>query len=129
MVISKSFVDVLFILLCGTIVLLTESVQVGSVDTAPAEVGAGGVSEIRADQVRPVVVTEKAITVDEQPYARPGEAAKNLGPREAALLVPGDRELSHHRMMAVWSAFQERGVRVRLAAEPSEAPQPTGTTD
>ena len=35
----RSFVDVLFILLLGTLVMLTQSVQLGAVDTALAKLG------------------------------------------------------------------------------------------
>ena len=52
----KSFVDVLFILLLGTIVMLAHSVTIGAVDTELLKIGGGGVSDVQADTVEVVVI-------------------------------------------------------------------------
>ena len=57
----KSFIDVLFIILLATLVMLTQTVNLGAVDTALAKIGPGGLSPIRADQVQVVVVSQDAL--------------------------------------------------------------------
>ena len=52
----KSFIDVLFIILLATLVMLSQTVDLGAVDTAVARIGPGGISRVRADQVQVVVV-------------------------------------------------------------------------
>lgn len=113
----KSFVDVLFILLLGTMVMLTQSVQVGAVDTVVARLGAGGVSPVNADEVRVIVVGEDDLRLD----GRAGslqELARSIRAPQPVLLVTANREVRHHRVMAVWSALRQRGHNVMLGAEP-----------
>jgi len=114
--ISKSFVDVLFILLCGTIVLLSESIRVGSIDTAPAKVGHSSVSKILADDVRPVVVNANDLVFEEQHVNSAADLIDRLSPTVCVLLVPGDEGVTHHRVMYVWSRLQDLGVTVKLGA-------------
>jgi biopolymer transport protein ExbD len=119
MTVSKSFVDILFILLCATIVLLSQSLQVGAVKTAPAEVGGGAISPVKADEVRAVVVNQKDLLIDGVSVGVQGLKGK-LESHECALLVPGDEGLSHHRMMKVWSDLRAMDVTVKLAAVETE---------
>ena len=112
---SRGFVDILFILLCSTIVLLSESVRVGYVDTAPAEIGGGSISKINAEDVRSVIVTGDRLLLDKQPFMNVGELLNNFEADECALLISGEKDLSHQRMMEVWSAIQEQGIAVKVA--------------
>lgn len=118
---NRSFVDLLFILLCGTIVLLSQSLQIGAVDAAPAKVGGGGISEVRADEVVLVVVGKDRITV-RGPQGASIELADHeqlpghVEPGRCVLLVPGDEQVSHHRVMQVWSVCRDAGMTVKLAA-------------
>jgi len=114
----KSFIDLLFILLLSTLVLLLQSVHVGAIDVAPAEVGFGGVSKVRAGEVRVVVITDQGLKLDEREWSDPRELAERIAPGDTALLVGGDDEVRHHRVMRVWSQLRESGVSVKLGVEP-----------
>lgn len=114
--ISRGFVDVLFILLCGTIALLSQSVRLGAIDAAPARAGGGGVSPIHADQIRSLIVSDKKLALDGDPL-QIDEVADRLKPAEIVLLLPSMDTLSHHRMIAVWSELRERGVEARFGVQ------------
>ena len=116
--VSKSFVDLLFILLCGTIVLLTDSLRVQVLNTAPVQVGAGALSPIAAHEVEPVVVFERTVAWKGQRFASVGALTTVLPSDACLLLIAGDEALSHHRMMRIWSACQQRGLPVKLGAVP-----------
>ncbi len=114
----KSFVDVLFILLLGTLVMLTQSVQLGAVDTVVAKLGVGGISPIRADQIQLVVVGQDELRFEDQQWTHADELADRLRPLDPVLLVTADADVRHHRVMAAWSALREQGLDVKLGAEP-----------
>ena len=114
----KSFVDVLFILLLGTMVMLTQSVQLGSVDTMLAELGAGGISPVRADEVQVVVVSETDLRIDDRPFDEVDAAAVAIRPRDPVLLVTADGDVRHHRVLEVWSKLRDQGLDVKLGARP-----------
>ncbi|QDU32037.1 hypothetical protein KS4_00650 [Poriferisphaera corsica] len=116
---QKGFIDMLFILLCATIVLLSESVRIGTVDAKPAKVGGGAVTDISVNQVRIVIVRPDELIFEEQPYGNMTDIAKAnqwLGD-ECAVLIPSIENVTHHRMMDVWSSFQEAGYQVKFGAK------------
>lgn len=117
----KSFVDLLFILLCSTIVMLSRSIEVGSVEIDPAKVGSGGVSEVRADDVRVLAVNKTTLTLSDDSgkaleFEDADKAAAAAGKEKCILLSAANEQVSHHRMMQVWSDLIEAGQRVKLAA-------------
>lgn len=111
---SKSFVDLLFILLLGTFVMLSRSVEVGAIETAPAEVGVGGTAADDIDSACVVVVHDAGVTLRDGPVVADERAAGGIGADEWVLLVPADAGLSHHRIMEVWSVIRAAGHAVRL---------------
>ena len=115
----KTFVDVLFILLLGTMVMLTRSIQLGALDTVVATMGAEGVSPVRADQVQVIVVGEHELLFDGRPWQRIDELAGRIRSADPVLLITADRDVRHHRVMAIWSALQARGLDVKLGAQPA----------
>ncbi len=117
--ISKSFIDLLFILLCATIVLLSESVRIGMIDTAPVEMGGGGVSRISIEDVHVVVVDEKTLTMDSKSYESPDKLILQVPREHCFVLVPATAELKHHRIMKVWDALSTSGFDVKLGARPN----------
>ena len=126
---NKSFVDLLFILLCCTIVLLSQSLQVGAVDAAPAKLGGGGISEVRADEVQLVVIDDaELVLVDDaaqqHAYGSPAELLRGVLPNRCVLLAAAHAEVSHHRVMEIWSHCREAGVAVKLAATPAAPERP-----
>ncbi len=129
---NKSFVDLLFILLCGTIVMLSRSIQVGAVDTAPARVGGGGLSEVCADEIRLVAVSDRRYEwtdVDGGLRRADGadEVAAAMDADDCVLLVAGNEGVSHHRVMEAWSAFRKAGCRVKLGAVPADGEETGGS--
>jgi len=112
-VISKSFVDLLFILLCSTIVMLSDTVRVKQVDLAPAEVGGGAISATRAEDVVVVAVSADGVTHDGRSI--PDAALPDSLPVGAsALLSPSDENVTHFRVMRVWSSLRSAGVDAHL---------------
>lgn len=114
----KSFVDVLFILLLGTMVMLAQSVRLGAIDTTVARLGDEGISPVRADQVQVVVVGDDELVHDGQRWASAGELAARLRPEQPVLLITADRDVRHHRVLEVWFAFRQRQLDVKLGAVP-----------
>ncbi len=87
----KSFIDLLFILLLGTIVMLTQSVHLGAVDTVVTKLGAGGISPVRADEVRVVVVRDEELWMEDRTWTDAAALAGGLDPSDVVLLVTADR--------------------------------------
>lgn len=122
----KSFVDILFILLCGTLVMLSRSIQMGTLDTAPAQLGGGGISEVQADQVVLVAVHPETVAVadpqenEHQTFADCQEAFTQLKAYDCVLLVGGTPEIPHQRVMDCWEACQKMGLNVKLGVAPRE---------
>ncbi len=115
----RSFIDVLFILLLGTMVLLTQSVQIGAVETELLRLGGGAVSSLRETAVDVVVVADDGVQALGRRWERVDELARSIDRSKIIVLVVANRQVSHHRVMAVWSAFRSAGLTVRLGAEPS----------
>ena len=126
----KSFVDLLFILLCGTIVMLSQSLRIGAVETAPAKLGSGGISDVSADEVRLVVVNDKGIelvdiTGEVLKKQSVSELAKFIEPGECVLLTVKKEDVSHQRVMECWDGFRKTGVKVKLAATSEDTGKPS----
>lgn len=118
---NKSFVDLLFILLCGTIVLLSQSLQIGAVQAEPAKLGGGGVSAVRAADTQLVTVAEDSLVlVNDHRAPRPlvslDALADAVATEKCVLLVPATAAVTHHRVMQVWSECRRAGLAVKLAA-------------
>ena len=121
----KSFVDLLFILLCGTIVMLSQSLQVGSMDIAPATMGSGSLSEVRADDVVLVAVYDgKCEIVAEdgrkQQFSDIRQLQATIPQGKCLLLSAANENVSHHRIMSIFSSCVDVGYAVKLAAVPQK---------
>ena len=114
---QRGFIDLLFILLCAAIVLLSESIRVGTVEARPAEVGSGSVSPMTVDQIRLVVVREQELVFKDQPYTDIEKLVGPWGGDECVVLVTSSEEVTHHRMMRVWSDFRDTGLAVKFGAK------------
>ncbi len=123
----KSFIDILFIILLATLVMLTQSVQLGAVDTALTTLGAGGISPVSADDVQIVIIGQDQVQLDGTAWQTCEELAKAIRPRDPVLLLTADAEVSHHRVMRVWSELRERELDVKLGARPR--PPAAGTEE
>lgn len=127
----KSFIDLLFILLLSTFVLLSESVRLETVDGEPASVRGGGNGiEDPAQAVEVAVLPGGRVSVAGERVAD-AEAAALVGPDRWVLLVPGDAGeagasgsgggLGHQRVMDAWSTLRAGGLDVRLGVRPGGA--------
>ncbi|MEO1236593.1 MAG: hypothetical protein AAFX76_07375 [Planctomycetota bacterium] len=119
---NKSFIDLLFILLLGTFVLLSESLQVGALETAPADVGGGGAELRDPGSARVVIVDEATVFLLDKPMDDLDQLADEIGPDDYVLLTPRRDDVVHQRVMDVWAGLHERGVEVKLGVEPADIP-------
>jgi biopolymer transport protein ExbD len=115
---SRSFVDVLFILLLGTMVMLSRSVQVGAVDTELLRLGHGAVSPVRSEDIRLLVVGETSLQLEDHDVTGVDELVPWIRPEDAVLLVARGADVPHQRVMAVWSELRAADLNVALGAEP-----------
>ncbi len=114
----KSFIDILFIILLATLVMLTQSVQLGAVDTALTTLGAGGISPVSADDVQIVIIGQDQVELDGTTWQTCDELGNAIRPHDPVLLLTADAEVSHQRVMRVWSELRERELDVKLGARP-----------
>jgi len=121
-VLNRSFVDLLFILLLGTLVMLTQSVQLGAVDTAVAKLGSGAISPVNAGEVQVVAVGETSLVIDGEAVESIDTLLARLDGHRAVLLVTAEADVRHHRVLEVWSKLAEHGLDVKLGARPSDEP-------
>ncbi len=120
MIISKSFVDVLFILLLGAMVMLTRSVRLGAVDTAVARLGPAGIAPVSAADIQVVAVAERHLSLGELKLDSTAALADRLQRAKAVLLVTAEADLRHHRVLDVWSDLTNSGFDVKLGARPRQ---------
>ena len=121
----KSFVDLLFILLCSTIVMLSQSIQVSSMDIAPAQMGSSSLSEVNADDVVLLAVYENKCEIvaadgQAQQFSDVRQLLDAIPQQKCLLLSAADASISHHRIMSVFSECVDIGYAVKLAAIPRE---------
>ena len=123
----KSFIDVMFILLCAAVALLSRTVYVGTAEAEAAKIGGETVSSsesrLVAVVVRPDALLVEGRDVGDDPSAVAG--AMGEGPA-TAVLIPSDAGVAHHRVMEVWAALGDLGVDAKLAAAPREAGEKEG---
>ncbi len=105
--INKGFVDLLFILLCGAIVMLAQSVRLGSIPSQPADAGAGA-SRVDGEETVVMVVGSDWVALEGRRFPGVFEASGAMGGGDV-VVVPADREVAHHRMVAVWNSITETG--------------------
>jgi len=118
----KSFVDLLFILLCGTIVSLSQSFQLGALETAPAKIGSGGISEVCADQAWTLVVNPSDYTlIDNQGVAYKLQTLEGLllsiRQMQRVVVVARTEGISHQRVMDCWDQCRVLGIKAQLGVE------------
>ena len=125
----RSFVDLLFILLCGTIVSLSQSLQLGAIETAPAKVGSGGISEVSADEIDVLVINEsdyqwvhgsdaESVTVTSL-----DQLDAYLQETRCLVIVAGTEVISHQRVMDCWDQCRILGIKVQLGVDKKDSGQ------
>ncbi len=76
--INKGFVDLLFILLCGAIVMLAQSVRLGSIPSQPADAGAGA-SRVDGEETVVMVVGSDWVALEGRRFPGVFEASGAMG--------------------------------------------------
>ena len=117
--INRGFVDLLFILLCSTIVLLAQSVRLEGLAAEPARVGSGGNRSLTGRELILVSVFEGHIETRNGVMKRL-EAMQLDEETETVVLVPANKEISHHRIMDLWREAGRLGMNVELGVDPGE---------
>jgi biopolymer transport protein ExbD len=116
---ARSFIDLLFILLLGMLVMLTRSVEIGAVRTDLLRVGGGAVAPVRASDVQLVTIGAVAVTLDGLETGDARELLDRLRADDPVLLVAAEADIPFRRVMDVWSTLRDGGHDVRLGAEPA----------
>lgn len=115
--ITRGFVDLLFILLCSTIVLLAQSIRLNGLAAEPARVGSGGSRILNDERLVLVSVHESFLLTENGSFANV-DALHDQRFQGTLILVPADKSISHHRIMDVWREAEIRGLNVELGVEP-----------
>ena len=115
--ICRGFVDLLFILLCSTIVLLAQSVPLRGLMAEPAEAGTGGTRALQGDELALVSVTETGVATDSSTGSNLAELQWVERP-ETLIIVPSTERITHHRIMQVWREARNAGFEVELGVQP-----------
>ena len=112
--ICRGFVDLLFILLCSTIVLLAQSIPLRGLLAEPAEAGTGGTRPLHDDEIILVSISETELATAEAS----GTSLEELDlPASTLLIVPATADITHHRVIDVWRQAREAGFRVELGVQ------------
>jgi len=122
----RSYVDLLFILLCSALVLLSRSMPVDVVRGAPATSARGDVSPSPA---RVAWVGVDHVWVGNERYDDLDSLRSLAATPEPVVLLPRDGSVSHQRVLDVWSTLREAGRPVMLGvrrAEPEPEPGDNG---
>ncbi len=115
----KSFIDVLFILLLCTMVMLTQSIRLGAIDTVVARPGAEGISPVRADEVQIIVIGPDELKFEGRSYPHVESMAHRIKPHYPVLLVTADQAVRHHRVMSIWMTLSGLSLDVKLGVQPA----------
>lgn len=117
----RSFIDVLFILLLCTMVMLTQSIRLGAIDTVIARPGAEGISPVRADEVQIIVIGPDELQFEGRSFPHVESMAHRIRPHHPVLLVTTDKAVRHHRVMSVWMSLSSLDLDVKLGVQPAGA--------
>lgn len=119
----RSFVDFVFILLCATIVLLTESVALKGLTADPTDVGDGDAHAIDANRTEILVVSDEWLGVGGERFTAPESAVARLSQdRDVTIvIVPEHSSVSHHRVIGTWWDLKKTGRHVELGVRPESS--------
>ena len=115
----RSFVDLVFIILCALAVMLDQSIAVRGLRADPADVGNGGTEEIALEDMEVLVVGEEAFGLGGEEYADAGSAVAAAGPDAPIVVVPESDSVSHHRVVETWWDIRRTGRHVELGVRAS----------
>jgi len=114
--ITRGFVDLLFILLCSTIVLLAQSIPLRGLMAEPAQAGSGGTRPLDTDSVVLVSVAETTLSTPVMTVQEFSELDLPSHPT-TVIIVPATSDITHHRMIDVWREARNAGLSVELGVQ------------
>lgn len=115
----RSFVDLVFIVLCALAVMLEQSISVGGLSAEPADVGNGGVRDIPLEDMEVLIVGESSFGLGGAQFGDAGSALAQVGPEVPIVVVPEGNGVSHHRVIEAWWDIRRTGRHVELGVRAS----------
>lgn len=119
--VSRSFVDLIFILLCAVVVLLTQSVRLHAMKVDPVKVGSGGSRSVAGSSIEIVAISDDMISVSGKQYKDIQSFLQAVDIDAHLLIVPENNKVSHHRVIKAWWEIQQHGRQVELGVSPTNA--------
>ncbi len=112
----RSFVDLVFIILCAVIVVLAEldTDVLKGLDANPADVGSNGAHSIAIEEMQVLVVSEDFYTIEGVRFVDISAALQTLAQDAPVVVVPESSDLSHERVIAAWWQVHQTGRHVEL---------------
>jgi biopolymer transport protein ExbD len=117
--ISRSFVDLLFILLCAAIVMLANSSPLRVAEADPAKAAGGGTLDLAGRELRLLVVGETELWIGEELVDKGTPLAQRFARSDRVVIVPQAASVTHHRVIDVWSSLQAAGIEADLGVVPA----------
>lgn len=110
----RSFVDLVFIVLCALAVILERSVELRGLRADLADVGEGGTAEIATEDMEPLVVCEDRVQAAGRDFPGVPAALSAIPPGAAVVVVPAGESVSHQRVIAAWWEVRRTGRHAEL---------------
>jgi biopolymer transport protein ExbD len=116
----RSFVDLVFIMLCALTLVLTQSISLKGLKANPADADAAQSGSITAHRIQVVVIAEEWMGVDGEKFNDVQSLLGRIDPAAQLVVVPENAEVSHHRVMEAWTILRRSGREVELGVRPSK---------
>ena len=110
----RSFVDLVFIILCALAVILDRSVELRGLRADLAGVGEGGTEEIALADMEPMVVGDDSVHLAGRDFPGVPAALAGLRPEATVVVVPASDAVSHQRVIAAWWEVRRTGRHAEL---------------
>lgn len=116
----RSFVDLVFIMLCAVVVILTQSVPLKGLKADPTDVGNGEAHSIDSGVTEILVVSDEWIGLNGERFEALEAAVEHLSSDSGAtvVVVPEHADVSHHRVIRTWWDLKRTGRHVELGVRP-----------
>jgi biopolymer transport protein ExbD len=110
----RSFVDLVFIVLCALIVVLEDSVELRGLTVDPAGLDSSASHAIAIDGPGVLVVGGEWYAAGGRRFDSVDAALASLGEQAKVVVVPADRSISHERVIAAWWRVSSSGCGAEL---------------
>lgn len=110
----RSFVDLVFIVLCALAVILSQSVSLHGLKADPVDVGADGADRIPLESMGMLVVGAEDVAIGGTRFPVLDDALRSLEATQGVVVIPESDAVSHHRIVSVWWDVHRTGRHVEL---------------